>query len=133
MTEPKPDMVNQPEHHGGDTPYETLKVLEAWLTPEQFIGCCRGQAIIYLRRADKKDATVEDLEKATFYINYEIMYRRRLAVGLAGNDRVVLVENVNSLSLEELLVHMEKTAASKARQRDFEQATMAVNKEPRND
>lgn len=107
------EMVNHPQHHGGDTPYETLKVLEAWLTPEQFIGCCRGQAIIYLRRADNKDATMEDLEKAEFYVRYEIDYRRRLAVGLAGNDRAVLRENVESLTLEELIELREKTEVVK--------------------
>lgn len=28
--------VNHPERYGGDTVYECIKVLEAWLPPEQY-------------------------------------------------------------------------------------------------
>lgn len=31
------DPVNHPQHYGGDTPHETIRVLSSWLTPEQFM------------------------------------------------------------------------------------------------
>lgn len=103
------NMVDHPQHYGGDTVYEVLKVLEAWFTPEMFIGLCRGQAIIYQARADKKTENWrEDLEKAAFYTNYEINYRRRLNVGLTGNNRAVLVEHIESMNIETLLAEKEK-------------------------
>lgn len=64
--------VTHPSHYGGDTTYETIKVLQAWMTPEQFTGFCRGNAIKYLSRAGKKGDLTTDLEKARFYLDYEI-------------------------------------------------------------
>lgn len=52
--------------------YETIKVLEAWMTPEQFIGFCQGNALKYLSRAGKKGDLLIDLQKAQFYLDYEI-------------------------------------------------------------
>lgn len=66
------EQVNHPEHYGGDTPYETIKVLKAWMTPEQFSGFCRSNAIKYLSRAGKKGDLLTDLKKAQFYLNYEV-------------------------------------------------------------
>lgn len=62
------DSVNHPAHYGGDSVYETIRVLEAW-DPKLAIGFCWGNAIKYLSRAGKKDpATLaEDLEKASWY------------------------------------------------------------------
>lgn len=42
------EAVHHTAHYGGDTTSETIKVLEVWLTPEQFIGFCRGNALKYL-------------------------------------------------------------------------------------
>lgn len=81
------EMVNHPQHYGGDTVYETIKVLEAWLSPEQFIGFCRGNAIKYQSRAGKKGPVLEDLAKAQFYVDYEADYRRRLGLGRVGEGR----------------------------------------------
>ena len=66
------EAVNHPSHYGGDTLYETIKVLEAWLTPEQFKGFCMGNTIKYLSRAGKKDKEIQELKKAKFYLDYEI-------------------------------------------------------------
>jgi hypothetical protein len=65
------DNVNHPNHYGGDTVYETIKVIRAW-----DMGFNLGNAIKYLSRAGKKDASkeIEDLEKAIFYINDEIKF-----------------------------------------------------------
>jgi hypothetical protein len=81
------EAVNHPAHDGGDTIYETIKVLEAWLTPDQMIGFCRGNAIKYLSRAGKKNDCAEDLAKAEFYTRYEAEYRARLAQGMTGEAR----------------------------------------------
>lgn len=82
------EQVNHPAHYGGDTIYETIKVLEEWLTPEQFIGFCRGNAIKYLSRAGKKDSITADLAKARFYEEYELDFHARLALGEVGEARV---------------------------------------------
>lgn len=81
------ETVNHPNHYGGDTIYETIKVLEAWLTPEQFIGFCRGNAIKYQSRAGKKGDCAEDLRKAEFYAAYERDFRHRLDAGIIGEAR----------------------------------------------
>ncbi len=70
--------VEHPAHYGGDTQFETIKVLEAWLTPEQFSGFLRGNALKYLSRAGRKGDVVEDLRKAAWYIDREI---KRLTEG----------------------------------------------------
>lgn len=61
--------VNHPDHYGGDTPYETIKVIKAWKLNFQL-----GNAVKYLSRAGKKDPSkkIEDLQKAIFYIQDEI-------------------------------------------------------------
>ena len=61
--------VNHPERYGGDTVYECIKVLEAWLPPEQCKGFLRGNALKYLCRVGKKDNTVQELKKAEWYLN----------------------------------------------------------------
>lgn len=64
--------VDHPAHYGGDTSYECIKVLEAWMTAEQASGFNIGNAIKYLSRAGKKGDAVEDMKKARWYINREI-------------------------------------------------------------
>lgn len=61
------DQVNHPAHYGGDTAYETIKVLKAWLSPEEYAGFLRGNVIKYLSRAGKKAAASQDYEKAAWY------------------------------------------------------------------
>jgi len=56
----------------GGTHYLDLDVqpwdaLESWLTPEQFVGFLRGNAIKYLARCDAKGG-IEDLQKAQHYL-----------------------------------------------------------------
>lgn len=84
------ETVNHPKHYGGDTVYETIKVLEATLTPEQFIGFCRGNSIKYQSRAGKKGNAVEDLRKAEFYTRYEADFRERLERGEVGERHPIL-------------------------------------------
>jgi hypothetical protein len=69
--------VDHPAHYGGaDDPYETIKVIEAWLTPEQASGFRIGNAVKYISRAGKKDENrLRDLRKAAWYLNREIENR----------------------------------------------------------
>jgi hypothetical protein len=61
-------MVTNPEHYGGDQAYEVIKVIEAWECNFNI-----GNAIKYLGRYKKKFNPTEDLKKALWYIEREIM------------------------------------------------------------
>jgi hypothetical protein len=61
------ETVNHPQHYGGDTTYETVKVLKAWLPREQYIGFLRGNAIKYQSRLGRKGEAAEDAKKAKWY------------------------------------------------------------------
>lgn len=61
--------IDHPERYGGDTPYECIKVLKAWLSPDEFRGFLKGNAIKYLCRIGKKDEPAKELEKAKWYID----------------------------------------------------------------
>jgi hypothetical protein len=64
----KKELVNHPQHYGGkDNPYEAIKVIEAWN-----LGFCLGNTIKYISRAGKKDDTIQELEKALWYLQREI-------------------------------------------------------------
>jgi hypothetical protein len=65
---PKKELVNHPKHYGGkDNPYEAIKVIEAW-----DLGFCLGNTVKYISRAGKKDETIQELEKALWYLKREI-------------------------------------------------------------
>ena len=66
------DPVNHPKHYGGDTTYETIKVIEAWK-----LGFALGNAVKYISRAQHKGKLIEDLLKAEFYIKREIENARK--------------------------------------------------------
>lgn len=64
------EQINHPKYYGGgDNPYEAIKVIEAWE-----LGFNLGNALKYISRAGKKDAdtTIQDLEKARWYLDREI-------------------------------------------------------------
>ena len=50
------------------------KAMEAWMTPEQFAGFLRGNAIKYLARCDAKGG-IDDVKKARHYIDKLIEVR----------------------------------------------------------
>jgi hypothetical protein len=62
------DMVNHPAHYkaGG---IEAIDYIEAKLSPEEFAGYCRGNALKYISRAGRKDDTVLEIGKAIWYLN----------------------------------------------------------------
>lgn len=61
------ERINHPAHYGGDTPHEVIKCLEHWLTPQEFVGALKFNAIKYLARAGRKDNALEDARKAVWY------------------------------------------------------------------
>jgi hypothetical protein len=68
----KAEAVNHPSHYGGDTTYETIKVIEAW-----GLNFNLGNSVKYISRAGKKGDTLEDLKKARFYLEREIQKLER--------------------------------------------------------
>jgi hypothetical protein len=64
------DPVNHPNHYTAGN-IECIDAIQAALTPEQFIGYCRGNAIKYIWRADRKGG-IQDLQKAIWYLNRAI-------------------------------------------------------------
>lgn len=69
------EAVNHPSHYGGaDNPYEAIKVIEAW-----GLGFNLGNTVKYIARAEHKGATVQDLEKAQWYLQREIANRKATA------------------------------------------------------
>lgn len=66
------DMVNHPQHYGGDVPYEVIKVLEAWLGPDGFKAWLSGIIVKYIPRAGKKADELEDWKKVVWYSNYMV-------------------------------------------------------------
>lgn len=67
------EAVNHPAHYGGaDNPYEAIKVIEAW-----DLGFNLGNTVKYISRVGKKDAPLQDLKKARWYLDREIANRER--------------------------------------------------------
>lgn len=61
--------VDHPTHYGGaDNTYEAIKVIEAWE-----LGFNLGNTVKYISRAGKKDDMLQDLEKARWYLDREIV------------------------------------------------------------
>lgn len=68
------DPVNHPMHYGPGGAYETINVIEAW-----GLDFCLGNTVKYISCAGKKDPTktIEDLEKARWYLDRRIEQLRR--------------------------------------------------------
>jgi hypothetical protein len=63
------EAVNHPSHYGGDVPHETWKCLNAWgLESDALLW----NVVKYLSRAGKKDAVLQDLKKAKWYLDKRI-------------------------------------------------------------
>jgi len=62
------EAVDHPPHYGGgDDPFETIKVIEAW-----GLGFHTGNAVKYISRAGKNGDAIQDLKKARWYLDREI-------------------------------------------------------------
>ena len=63
-------VIDHPDYYGGDTPYETIKVMEAWYGVPFAQSFCLGNVLKYLSRAGKKDGDgLSDLKKSQWYLN----------------------------------------------------------------
>ena len=67
--EKKQENVNHPDHYLKDTGHEVIDVIRAWKLNFEL-----GNAVKYIARAGRKnpEKTIEDLQKAVWYINEEI-------------------------------------------------------------
>ncbi len=64
----KREYVNHPQHYGGvNNAFEPIKIIEHY-----DLNFMLGNSIKYILRAGKKDDTIQDLEKALFYLQREI-------------------------------------------------------------
>ncbi len=76
--------VNHPSYYTSGS-IETIEIIkdQGWTK-----GFCLGNAIKYITRAGKKDhfATIEDLEKAIWYINYYIETLRKEEVVVSEDN-----------------------------------------------
>lgn len=71
------EQVDHPAHYGGaENTYEVIKVLENWLSREEFVGAMKFNIIKYQARAAKKNGT-QDYEKAAWYAAYLTDFLKR--------------------------------------------------------
>lgn len=66
MPQPKVEMVHHPDHYNVGN-IECIDAIESALSPDQFAGFCRGNAMKYIWRCDSKGGN-EDLKKALWYL-----------------------------------------------------------------
>lgn len=61
------DPVNHPAHYQLFPGQEAIDVIKAALTPEEFAGYCKGNALKYRLRAGEKGDTQQDIDKSNWY------------------------------------------------------------------
>lgn len=79
--------VTRPSHYCEGRKYEPIKVIQDWQ-----LDFCLGNTVKYISRAGRKtssalsdiEKTIEDLEKAEFYLNYKI---KELKESKMGNNK----------------------------------------------
>lgn len=70
LSKQEPANAIRPQHYGGaGNPYEVYKVLEAWGLDRDFY---LGNTVKYIARCGKKDAPLQELQKAVWYLNRRI-------------------------------------------------------------
>lgn len=75
---PTVNAVDHPSHYGGEeNPYEVIKVLEAWLSYDEFVGAMKFNIHKYLARAPHKAVELEDYEKGMWYTARLVDYMKR--------------------------------------------------------
>ncbi len=62
------DPVNNPSHYNM-LDVEAIDIIEMSMTKEEFLGYLKGNSLKYMIRYKHKGNPVEDLEKATWYLN----------------------------------------------------------------
>lgn len=78
------DPVNHPAHYT-DGQIEVIDFID-----DKQLSYCLGNAVKYISRAGKKDSTktIEDLQKAVWYLNHEIEKRKWEAAQCTTSDPV---------------------------------------------
>ena len=66
---------------------ETIAIIRAKLTPEQFYGYCLGNVLKYLCRANHKGDPARDLEKAAIYMGWARELGQRPEVRSRGSAK----------------------------------------------
>lgn len=81
------DPVNHPSHYTSGK-FEVIDIIQDQLGTEGLRNFCLGNAIKYICRAGKKDAskTIQDLEKAVWYLNHYIQEAKALQEGGVAVD-----------------------------------------------
>ena len=95
MTKSEKETVDHPLHYGGDTVYETIKVIEAW-----DLNFSLGCVVKYVSRAGKKGDALEDLEKARWYLDREIQRSEGGEPSASASDPKQIGETLNQLPAE---------------------------------
>ena len=62
------DMVNSPSHYTYGK-VECIEAIQESMSAEAFKGYCKGAALKYLWRYERKAKSLEDLKKAQWYLN----------------------------------------------------------------
>lgn len=63
------DPVNHPRHYMFFPDTEAIDIIHGTLTPEEFRGYCKGNALKYRLRAGDKGDTQQDIDKSNWYRN----------------------------------------------------------------
>jgi len=63
------DQVKAPSHYA-NRKYQTILVMEDTMSTEEFKGYLKGNVMKYISRAGKKDATLQELNKAKTYLQW---------------------------------------------------------------
>lgn len=69
MAKSKADSVQAGGDHYKRMDVQPWTAMQAWMSPEEFAGFLRGNAIKYLARAGAKGDALTDLHKARHYID----------------------------------------------------------------
>lgn len=80
--------------HYRDMEIQPWDAMKAWMSPEEFKGYLRGNAIKYLARCHAKGRPVEDLRKARHYIDrlIEEEIAAPLAAAMGAKDALAEVQ-----------------------------------------
>lgn len=86
------DLVNHPKHYTSHpSGVECIQITE-------HMNFCLGNALKYIWRADEKGLTIEDLEKAIWYINREIQRRKPTMASVLDGSPVQWVIDIKKES-----------------------------------
>ena len=71
------DMVNHPPHYNKGA-IQFIEAAKSMCSREEFKGFCKASALKYIWREDHKDANIEDLYKAIWYLKQCIKHLEEL-------------------------------------------------------